>query len=173
MSAILKTALILAALAGAPVGYVFYSAVLSSNDWIYQGSNPSNWKNGGVHGAPGPIAGAGLPVIGIAFGAWLYRRYRRRADLGKRDVHEAASVGGLLRYRDLILEVHRHGLQRRWGAAWLRRATAAHTGPSSPLTSKPGERTKTLNPHLNCGVSPKTYGSMDSRFVPRQIPREF
>ena len=74
----LKTALILAALAGAPVGYVFYAAVLSSNDWIYQGSNPSNWKNGGVHGAPGPIAGAGLPVIGIAFGAWLYRRYRRK-----------------------------------------------------------------------------------------------
>ncbi len=40
-----------------------------------------SWKDGGVHGAPGPIAGAGLPVIAIGYGAfWLYRRYRRRPD---------------------------------------------------------------------------------------------
>ncbi len=32
-------------------------------------------------GAPGPIAGAGLPIIAIGYGAyWLVRRYRRKTD---------------------------------------------------------------------------------------------
>ena len=36
--------------------------------------------NGGVRGAPGPIAGAGLPFLGIAYGVyWLIRR-RQKAD---------------------------------------------------------------------------------------------
>ena len=81
MGTLLKAALLLAAVAGAPVGYVFYQAALSPNDWVYQGGRPSNWSNGGVHGAPGPIAGAGLPVVAIGFGGfWLYRRYRRKPD---------------------------------------------------------------------------------------------
>jgi hypothetical protein len=82
MSAILKAVLIAVAVIGVPVGYVFYDAAYSPNNWTYQGPKPSNWKDGGVRGAPGPIAGAGLPVIVAAgFGAfWLFRRYRRKPD---------------------------------------------------------------------------------------------
>jgi hypothetical protein len=33
------------------------------------------------HGAPGPIAGAGLPVLAVGFGVyWLVRRRRRKAE---------------------------------------------------------------------------------------------
>jgi hypothetical protein len=38
------------------------------------GPNPGR-GNSGVHGAPGPVAGAGLPVVGVAYGLyWLIRR---------------------------------------------------------------------------------------------------
>jgi hypothetical protein len=47
------------------------------------GSGPSG--DGGPtmqnHGVPGPIAGAGLPVLAISYGAyWLIRRRRKSAD---------------------------------------------------------------------------------------------
>jgi len=33
-----------------------------------------------VRGAPGPIAGAGLPILAVGYGAyWLVRRYRRKS----------------------------------------------------------------------------------------------
>ena len=32
-----------------------------------------------IHGAPGPIAGAGLPILVGLGGMWLWRRWRRRA----------------------------------------------------------------------------------------------
>jgi hypothetical protein len=87
MSAALKAVLIWTALFSVPtvgVGYVYYNAALTSHDWVYEGpdrTKSESWKDGGVHGAPGPIAGAGLPVIAIGYGAfWLYRRYRRRPD---------------------------------------------------------------------------------------------
>ena len=36
---------------------------------------------GTTRGAPGPIAGAGLPVLAIGAGAyWLFRRFRRKTD---------------------------------------------------------------------------------------------
>ena len=82
MSLALKAFLIsLVVITGVPAGYVAYQAFLSPNNWIYLGSSPANWKDGGVHGAPGPIAGAGLPVIAIGYGAfWLFRRYRRKPE---------------------------------------------------------------------------------------------
>jgi hypothetical protein len=78
MSLALKVALIVIGLV-APVGFVFYQAALSPNNWIFQGGRASNWKDGGYHGAPGPIAGAGLPVLAIGYGVyWLVKRRRKR-----------------------------------------------------------------------------------------------
>ena len=45
-----------------------------------QGGNNQGGNNqgGGYHGAPGPIAGASLPVLVVGFGVyWLVRRRRR------------------------------------------------------------------------------------------------
>jgi hypothetical protein len=43
-----------------------------------QGQNNNNQGNR-VRGVPGPIAGAGLPVIAIGFGVyWLVKRRRRK-----------------------------------------------------------------------------------------------
>jgi hypothetical protein len=78
MSPYLAAVLAIVALVGPPVGYVFYESVLSSDNWVYQGKG--QWTDGGVHGAPGPIAGAGLPVLAVGYGVyWLVRR-RRKAD---------------------------------------------------------------------------------------------
>jgi hypothetical protein len=36
------------------------------------------YRDHGVHGAPGPIAGAGLPVLAVGYGVyWLVRRRRK------------------------------------------------------------------------------------------------
>jgi hypothetical protein len=43
----------------------------------------NRWGDGGrrdhgVHGAPGPIAGAGLPILAVGYGVyWLVRRRRK------------------------------------------------------------------------------------------------
>lgn len=73
MSLVLKIVLIVIALAGVPVGFAFYDAVLS-----HEGGKASNWGSAGYHGAPGPIAGAGLPGLAVGFGVyWLVRRRRK------------------------------------------------------------------------------------------------
>ena len=39
-------------------------------------SSPPSGSGGTVHGAPGPLAGAGLPFIAVGYGAyWLVRRF--------------------------------------------------------------------------------------------------
>jgi hypothetical protein len=40
----LLLALVLTASFGAPVGYVFYKANLSPDNWVYQGGSATNWK---------------------------------------------------------------------------------------------------------------------------------
>jgi hypothetical protein len=46
--------------------------------------NKNGWNNPNnphYYGAPGPIAGAGLPILAVGYGAyWLVRRYRRKSD---------------------------------------------------------------------------------------------
>jgi hypothetical protein len=42
---------------------------------------PTSLGCGVVKGAPGPIAGAGLPVLAVGFGVyWLIKRRRRKAE---------------------------------------------------------------------------------------------
>ena len=75
MSLKLGIALLIAALFGAPVGYGVYHA---SSSWNSRDGGP---HGGTVHGAPGPIAGAGLPILAVGYGAyWFVRRYRRKSD---------------------------------------------------------------------------------------------
>jgi hypothetical protein len=77
----LKTVLVILALTGvATAGFVYYNGGLSPNNWVFNGGSPSNWSNGGVHGAPGPLAGAGIPVMAIAYGVYRLVRRRRKAD---------------------------------------------------------------------------------------------
>lgn len=81
MSPKLLIALVFIALSGVSVGYVYYNPSLSPDNWVYEGHSPTNWNNGGVHPAPGPIAGAGLPFAAAGYLAyWLIKRRRRKAD---------------------------------------------------------------------------------------------
>ena len=78
MSLILKLVLAALVVSGvATTGYVYYNGALSGNNWVYEGGKATNWQSGGVHGAPGPIAGAGVPILAIGYGVyWLVRRRR-------------------------------------------------------------------------------------------------
>jgi hypothetical protein len=75
--------LLLLALVGVPVtaGTVLYSAFVSPDNWVFQGGSPystGDYKYGGVHAAPGPIAGAGLPFLAVGYGVyWLIKRRRK------------------------------------------------------------------------------------------------
>ena len=63
-------ALFLTIFVGAPIGYIAYHS--------HQSGNPTSGNGGGTHGVPGPLAGAGLPVIAIGYVVyWLVKRRRR------------------------------------------------------------------------------------------------
>ncbi len=81
LTAILKTVLFFLALVGvATTGYVYYNGGLSPDIWIFQGGFPGNWKNGGIHGAPGPlVGGVGLPVLLVAYGVYRLVKSRGKA----------------------------------------------------------------------------------------------
>jgi hypothetical protein len=80
MSFLLRLALLALVLAvpSLAAGYVYYNSALSPDDWVYQGNG--RWQDGGLHAAPGPAMGAGLPILIIGGGYWLARRLRRRAN---------------------------------------------------------------------------------------------
>jgi hypothetical protein len=79
MSLALKLALFLIALTAPLAGYVYYNSALSPDDWVYQGGG-NNWKDAGIHAAPGPLVGAGLPALFVIGGGyWVARRLRRKA----------------------------------------------------------------------------------------------
>jgi hypothetical protein len=70
--------LTLLVLVGVPVtaGTILYSGLVSPDNW-----NTHLYKDGGVRGAPGPLVGAGLPVLVVGYGAyWLIKRRRRKPD---------------------------------------------------------------------------------------------
>ena len=47
-------------------------------DRDHDGDRDRGDRDHGVHGAPGPIAGAGLPVLAVGYGVyWLIRRRRK------------------------------------------------------------------------------------------------
>ncbi|WP_407180029.1 hypothetical protein [Bradyrhizobium sp. STM 3562] len=103
----LKIFLSLLALSGiASSSYVFYAARSGHDDkrhearyieegWSHENGRHESWKHesgnhengnaesgnrGGVHGAPGPVAGAGLPVIAVGYGVYWLMRRRRKTD---------------------------------------------------------------------------------------------
>jgi hypothetical protein len=82
---VLKLFLLLAAVGiPATVGTVLYSGLISPENWVFLGGSPfspSDYRDGGLHGAPGPMMGAGLPVLAVGYGVyWLAKRRRRKPD---------------------------------------------------------------------------------------------
>jgi hypothetical protein len=82
----LKQLITLLILVGVPTtaGTVLYSVIVSPDNWVFLGGSPispRDYKDGGAHGvygAPGPVAGVGLPVLAVGCGLyWLIRRRRK------------------------------------------------------------------------------------------------
>jgi hypothetical protein len=48
-------------------------------DRDHDGDRGHGDRDRGVHGAPGPIAGAGLPVLAVGYGVYWLVRCRRKA----------------------------------------------------------------------------------------------
>ena len=78
MLGIAKVAAIIGALLGPPLAYVAYSASQGDNGNHYGQIKNGNNGNKNVHGAPGPLAGAGgLGLLAAGGVFWLMRRRRR------------------------------------------------------------------------------------------------
>ena len=77
MTLAIKLWLALLVLGGVAVGTVAFNPALSPANWTYQGSG--KWAESGPHAAPGPVIGAGLPVLLLMGGGyWVVRRFRRK-----------------------------------------------------------------------------------------------
>ena len=71
-----------------PFYRLFYSRLFACQDWLAKArtvmakavmAGEKGGNGQGYYGVPGPIAGAGLPVIAIGYGIyWLIRQRRRR-----------------------------------------------------------------------------------------------
>jgi hypothetical protein len=74
-------AMLFAILAAATLGSADFASANNGNHYGKNGNNGNHYGNNkSVSGAPGPIAGAGLPMLAVGFGVyWLIRR-RRKGD---------------------------------------------------------------------------------------------
>ncbi len=63
----------------AAAGSVVVYQASSSSSQPASSSSVGGSSSGGIHGAPGPLAGVGLPVLAVGYGLyWLTRRRRAR-----------------------------------------------------------------------------------------------
>lgn len=62
---------VLAALGFAGMGYVLYHG---------SGGGVGSPGVGGIHGAPGPVAGVGLPLVAVAYAVYWFGKRRRKTD---------------------------------------------------------------------------------------------
>ncbi len=78
MTLAVKLWLLLLVVGGVTIGTVVYNGAISPDSWMYIGGG--QWQDVGPHAAPGPVIGAGLPVLLlIGGGYWIARRFRRQA----------------------------------------------------------------------------------------------
>ena len=79
----ISNGLALVAILFALAGAVVFGTPNLANAQNGQGGNGQgqNGQGNNVSGAPGPIAGAGLPVLAVGYGVyWLIKRRRRKAE---------------------------------------------------------------------------------------------
>jgi hypothetical protein len=67
-------AIFLGIAATVPVGVYFVAALFFPPDVLY------TYSGYGLHAAPGPIAGAGLPLLAVGFGVYWMIKRRRKAN---------------------------------------------------------------------------------------------
>ena len=62
--------------------FVMLSPVLACNGGGNCPNAPGHNKVADMHGVPGPIAGAGLPILAVGYGIyWLVKRRRKPTDV--------------------------------------------------------------------------------------------
>jgi hypothetical protein len=91
-------AIFLGIAAAVPVGVYFFAALFFPPDVLY------TYSGYGLHAAPGPIAGAGLPLLAAGFGVYWMIKRRRKADWHPEAERtgQAASLGGLFIFKSCV-----------------------------------------------------------------------